>query len=131
MIDLAALTGLPYVRRGRSLAGVDCWGLVWLGMRAAGIAVPSYADGYVDDAERDEIAAVIVDGAAAWIPVVDPQPLDVVVFRRGGIDAHTGLVVAPGLMLHVDATAPSRIEPYAGPKWGPRLSAFYRHPSLA
>jgi cell wall-associated NlpC family hydrolase len=124
------LLGLPYADQGRAGA-VDCWGLVRLAYAAIGIDLPSYAGEYHDLAEREEVAAVMSKGQGAMLPVSDPRAYDVVVFRRAGLDAHVGLVVEPGLMLHIDQTAPSRIEPYTGPRWSPRLSGFYRHRLLA
>lgn len=129
----ASLLGLPYADLGRTIAGVDCWGLVVLDYAVnLGIALPSYVGDYHDLAEREEVAAVIHGGKAMLLPVLDaPRPHDIAVFRRGRLEAHVGVVVEPGLMLHVDESAPSRIEAYTGPRWGSRLTGIYRHHLLA
>ena len=33
VLDVSGLVGIDYVPGGRSLCGVDCWGLVWLAMQ--------------------------------------------------------------------------------------------------
>lgn len=102
--------GIPYLDKGRSLAGVDCWGLVHLVFtRHLGIAdFPSYADRYVSDDERAEIAAIVAGEAELpiWSRVGDaPQPFDILFFRRGRWDSHAALIVDGQRMLHTSAAA--------------------------
>lgn len=131
------LVGLPYRDLGRDRSGVDCWGLVRLGLlELAGIEVPSYAGEYIDAGEMGEIDGLIrlaressdwaLTGAAAI------RPLDVAVFRRGRYDAHLALVLDPArhLMLHASEGHGTRLDNWTSPLWVNRLAGFYRHHQL-
>ena len=128
-----SLIGLPYLELGRTPAGVDCWGLVRLAFAAHGVEVPSYVGEYLSPEELAEVAEVIRTGVSdgTWEQVAEAQPMDMLVFRRGPLDAHTAVVVGQGLMLHVDSTAPSRIERYSAPLWRSRLTGIYRHKAFS
>lgn len=119
--------GIPQVDHGRDRSGVDCWGLVWLVYREElGITLPDYC-GYGSVAEHAEIAALI-DGAACsplWEPALKPEPFDIALFRRGRLDTHVGLIVHPGLMLHVNGDA-SKLERCDRGAWGARLQGYWR-----
>lgn len=119
--------GIPKLDHGRSRCGVDCWGLVYLVYREdLGITLPDY-DGYGSVAEHAEIASLI-DGAAQsaiWQRADDPLPYDVAMFRLGRWNAHVGLVVRPGLMLHVTGDASKHEHLGCGP-WMHRLQGYWR-----
>lgn len=106
----APFVGIPVVDKGRSEAGVDCWGLVHLVYtRHLGIAdFPSYADRYVSDVERAEIASIIAGEAElpTWSRMSDgTQPFDILFFRRGLWDSHAALVVDRLHVLHASIEA--------------------------
>lgn len=123
--------GLPYEPQGRSLAGVDCFGLCWLVLRSIGAPVPSYAGDYASPEERSEIAALISGAKPAWHKVDQAMEYDLVTFRRGMIESHIGVVVKPGLMLHITRGQPSCIEDYTTGRWANRLTGIWRHAALA
>lgn len=127
--------GLPWLRAGRSAAGVDCWGLLWLVYcDVLSIAVASYADETVDEPERAEIAEMIrgEEGRSCWLPVPFGQEreFDMLVFRRAGIESHIGIVVEPGRMLHVLQGSESRAETFIEGRWRSKLVALRRHVDL-
>lgn len=115
--------GIPYTHRG-------CWELVrkvyWEQFH---IALPSYSGDVLDDASQGELADAIADRRGDWHRVApgDEQRGDAVLFRVLGADAHIGLVVRPGMFLHVFRDQCSCIESYRGPRWAPRVAGFYRH----
>ena len=119
--------GLPYAPQGRSQTGVDCFGLVWLVLNRFGLPVPSYAGEYASEEERAEIAGLIDGAKPHWQRVNAAQELDLVTFRRGGLESHVGIVVKPGRMLHVSTKAPSCIERYDTGYWANRLTGIWRH----
>jgi cell wall-associated NlpC family hydrolase len=101
-IPLDRFIGIPYANRGDDFSGCDCWGLVWLFHRAAlGHDVPRYA-GY-SDADGDDIPRRIRDGWEGWQPIQRGQERlgDVLALRVGADPVHCGVVLRPGLMLHV------------------------------
>ncbi|WP_421579134.1 NlpC/P60 family protein [Shinella sp. M31] len=125
--------GTPYLDLGRSLAGVDCWGLPFVAYPAElGITVPAYT-GYASTEELAEVDAVIAGatGSETWLAVDGrPREFDIAIFRLGHYRRHLGIVLSPGLMLHahVDCT---KIERYAVPKWQDRLVGTFRHAEMA
>ncbi|MEH2705232.1 putative lipoprotein NlpC [Bradyrhizobium elkanii] len=128
--------GIPRVQAGRSRAGVDCYGLLWLVYREVlGLDLASYAGETADAPERAEIARLVESGRSAspWREVSPgaEREFDMAVFRRGGVADHVGLVLAPGCMLHVvDETGVYR-ETFSSGRWRGRLVALHRHEALA
>lgn len=125
--------GLPFKEKGRDRSGVDCWGLVRLVLGEQwGIALPSYTDHYACALERKEIARLIAGEKGAWRDVGRgaERPGDVLLIRQVGDECHVGLVVAPGLMLHVEAGIDAALERYDGLKWRPRVVGIYRWAGL-
>jgi cell wall-associated NlpC family hydrolase len=125
-----AYIGIPYSRSGASQAGVNCWTLVALiYAEQLGIALPTYLTDYTSMEETAEISALVdrERGDPLWLKVDVPHAFDVALFRRGRVDAHVGIVVVPGLMLHVTGDEQSKLESYATPLWRNRLTGFYRH----
>jgi cell wall-associated NlpC family hydrolase len=121
--------GLPYLDKGRDLAGVDCWGLVWMVYRELlGIELPSYSDRYVTGSDRRAIARLIAGELDEWreITVTLEQPFDCVLMREGGLPRHIGIVTSAGMLLHVQPGATSRIERYRHGLIAGRVVGFYR-----
>lgn len=124
--------GTPWREFGRDGAGCDCWGLACIIYQAElGIALPDYL-GYGSVDEHAEISA-LVEGATSsplWCPVSGlAAPFDVAVFRRGRLASHIGLVIRPGLMIHVEGRDCAKIADYRRGAWGHRFIGHYRHVS--
>lgn len=122
--------GVPYLDRGRSAAGCDCWGLLHLVYRELlGIELPSYCDRYVSAADRKAMARLIGGELGDWVEVPEgqEQTFDGVLMREGRYPRHIGIVTVPGMLLHVQSGVTSRIERY---RWGSlknRVVGFYRY----
>jgi len=102
--------GIPLVNRGRSPAGVDCWGAVWLvhTVHLGHADFPSYAERYVSDEERAEIASIVAGEAEQpiWRKIEhEPEPFDILFFRVGRWDSHAALVVDRLHVLHASTDA--------------------------
>jgi cell wall-associated NlpC family hydrolase len=115
------LIGIPYVSKGSSLSGVDCWGLVWLyHQKVLGREVPRYANGY-DEAESDQASAMIQAGWLDWekIALGTERQGDVLAFRglRTSAAIHCGVVVAPGQFLHCLRGRATCLEKYDRGLW--------------
>lgn len=124
-----AFVGIPFADLGRTRAGADCWGLVALVYRdMLGIALPDY-QGYASAHEHAEIAALVegAGGSPLWRRVTEPKPCDILVFRRGPWSSHVGLVVQPGVMLHMAAGDCAKLEAYSAGRWAARLTGTYRY----
>lgn len=98
----SAFIGIPYVDRGSSFQGCDCWGLVWLyHVEVMKHLVPRY-EGY-GSAEAPEITDYISSRWNQW-ESVDPANMeqgDVVALRLGRLPVHCGVYINNGQMLHV------------------------------
>ena len=122
------LIGLPYLERGRTREGCDCWGLVMLAQAARGFTIPGYDSDYVTPDERAGIDAVIAreKDNPNWRRVDRHAEGDVAIFRVGRFDSHAGICVRRNLMLHMPAKGTSHIEDFRSGVWAPRLVGFWR-----
>ena len=122
---------LPLLGQPFDLHAFNCWHLVREGLALGfGVDVPEH--GGTDPRSISEVGETIDHEASAWIEVdaADARPGDVVVFNLAGHPMHVGLVVAPGLFLHVSEGIVSRVERCTDHFWSRRIVATYRHPRL-
>lgn len=137
--------GIAWKDGGRDAGGLDCWGLVRLVMmEQIGITLEPWSTVVPDDACQIETILMKQSKQEVWekVPVGSERLADVALMSRpyrrndgrmGFADAHVGLVVAPGFLLHIDqGTETSRIEKYSGTAamWR-RIAGFWRHHELA
>lgn len=109
--DLLSLVGIPYVRCGRSLAGLDCWGLVMEASARLGTRIPDYFAGHTDRTVSERQAGA--DGLGEflnpndWVSVQGVgQVGDVLAFRNPhGIVDHAGVVIDETWFVHALAGA--------------------------
>jgi hypothetical protein len=121
--------GIPYQDRGRSLVGLDCYGLVRLVYRELrGIDLPSHVERYTTTADQAAIAGLIAGELDPWDEIAAGSEItfDAVLLRDGRFISHVGVVVTPGLMLHVAQGETSRIERYGSGALKHRVVGFYR-----
>lgn len=116
---------------GRDTTGWDCWGLVrWVYQHELGIELPSH------DAEYDSVDGgpalmrVFEAEREAWSEVTDPQPFDAAWIAIAGRECHVGLIVEPGLLLHVLDRAGTRLVRTESPLWKRRIRGYYRHRAM-
>lgn len=135
--------GIPYVPRGRSMQGVDCWGLFVLVMqREFHIEVPSFADDVAYTCRADALPASEFlkkhKDHLGWhpIPIKDAREGDGILFRVFGQPLHVGVVVTRNIVLHVEEGIASVIENYNESLWRNRIveehitgKVAYRHES--
>lgn len=122
--------GLPWIDRGRTLNGLDCWGLIYLiNLNERGLELPCYADRYATAADRRALDRLIGNEIDDWdeIAAGQEQLWDCILMRDGRTETHIGLVVAPGRMLHVAQGKTSVIENYRSGVWRHRVVGFFRY----
>lgn len=133
--------GCTFQDCGRDYPKVDCWGLVRLiYAEQYGIELPSFDEQYRDTSCGDEIEAFIQHEEANWWGIArgDEREGDAVLMRmtykRDGKTlpavCHIGLVVTPGVMIHCERGIGVVVDKYLSPRWGRRITAFYRHEEL-
>jgi cell wall-associated NlpC family hydrolase len=124
---------VPFLSRGRSYDGADCWGLVWLYHRdMLGIGIDDWAE--VPARSLRRISRLIAEHKRAWRVVTEPRDGDVVVMRSlsaGGpiTDTHVGVVVNRRFVLHTEEQTGARLERLSAPHVAARIMEFRRHPS--
>ena len=134
-MDMKQYIQIPYADKGRTPAGVDCWGLVRLIYRNEfGVDLPSYADRYPSAQEIREASKVVVEERLEWEDVESGSeiPGDLVILRLAGFPTHVGVVIDPlrKLFIHVMKGSDSVIERYTSVVWRNRFEGFVRHRSM-
>lgn len=126
----ARYVGLPYLPGGRDRNGVDCWGLAQMVWREVfGHDLPAYEGPAWVPGITDDVGAATRNYAEAFVKVAygDERCGDGVVIRMRGYPLHLALIVGDGMMLHIDGSTDSCLEPYTAPRWRSRLVEFYRY----
>ncbi len=128
--------GLPYVKKGRTLEGFDCYGLVYLAYKMdLAIELPSYGEISADDLLAT--SRNLEEGAKLdiWSDVAhkDIQPYDVVAMRKvgGKVLSHCGLVVSKTHLIHSLKTTDCAIVALDDFTIRERIACFRRHKKLA
>ncbi|WP_425072594.1 NlpC/P60 family protein [Sagittula sp. S175] len=124
--------GIPHVEMGRDFTGADCYGLGRLILREeCSIEVPSFTESYVGDAERVELASLILDGAQVgpWHRVEDIRPFDWLLFRMAGHASHIGVAIDARRMIHSHSDV-AKIARLSDPSWACRRVGAWRHEEL-
>lgn len=125
---------LPFLDRGRSRAGLDCWGLcrlIW--QEQWGLVVPDYSEGYATAEDARAIAGLIRGELPLWrpVPLPDARPGDALVLRILSQPMHVGLILDPPWFLHIEKGIDSVCERWDSIIWEKRIIGVYRHAGLA
>jgi len=122
--------GLPFRFRGRSRAGVDCYGLIWLVFwEVFGVRLPDYIARYGPAPSRDILGPLFADGAKdfCWVEEQRPAAGRVILLNLSGKPLHCGLMVDEGRMLHALEGANSCVERIDRLVWKRRHAGYFRH----
>lgn len=128
--------GLPWIDRGRTMAGADCWGLVKLVLaREAGITID---DWLIPADASDRVAATIraeMTGTTWGHQVAGPRAaatFDVVVMRPtvGRLPLHLGVVAGHDCLLHSEIDTGAALTRLSGQLVASRLVSIHRHMTL-
>lgn len=127
-LDFSKYINIPWLSRGRSPNGVDCWGLVVLFYeKEFGIKLPRYDGMAFEQNSCGEIAHEMNLFFNGWQQVDKPEPGDCVLLNLYGAPTHIGIVKNKTHMLHISGPTGSIIEKFSGIKWGKRIEGFYRN----
>jgi lipoprotein Spr len=138
--------GIPFLDKGRTRDGCDCWGLnrlIW-GERFF-LWVPSFLDAYEEAHDGATVARAIVDYGLtdpAWREVAAGQErlgdgVHLVGYykidgRWEKAEMHVGIVLAPGVLIHIEEGIDASLMNYREKLGGAnRVLGFYRHVELA
>lgn len=125
---------VPFVEKGRSFEGWDCWGLICVAYcELYGVELLSHTGEYSSTRRREELQTLIttrreLDG---WV-LHDPyEPGDVVLMKIMGRNCHTGLMLPNMWMLHVLDDVAAVVEQIDRAPWWTdqynKIEGIYRH----
>ena len=131
--------GIPFVDYGRSIRGLDCWGLFRLILKEqANVNVPEYDTlGYLvgDKENNGRVATVMQEDIkkGIWLSVgpEDVRVFDGILLRILGLPIHVGVVVSRGYMIHTEKGIDSCLERYDRAMWSKRITGIYRYNGTA
>lgn len=123
--------GVPFREKGRDYSGLDCYGMVVLGMKEVyGVVLPSYVDDYTDTGHsqqtRLELSELIAMKKRKWEQVTKYQPMDVALFNLGGMPIHVGLMIDKKNFIHCEKKIGTVVESINSLAWNRRLSGVFR-----
>lgn len=106
-LDIAALLAVPFLDRGRSMTGWDCWGCVHVVAPLRwGFGVPLFDGHYAatDWTHRHALQLAITRELAAFEEGLPGAAFPILTFMRFGARTHTGLALDDRWMIHADST---------------------------
>ena len=106
---ISDLVGIPFLDRGRTIKGADCWGLCMLAFDRLGYVLPEYSVGAY---EKEIINETIQKDRLKWIALDKPESPCLVLMRLGvaSVINHCGIYLGNGEMLHTRGKTGSVIE---------------------
>jgi cell wall-associated NlpC family hydrolase len=125
----ARYIGIPFLRLGRSVAGVDCYGLHWLiEWEQNGRDLPRWDGRDFDPRDPAGIADLFDQGRTAYTVVERAEPFDIAVLKIHGLPAHMGVMVDRRIMIHAcDGHGAVRSAEIGGHEWpAHKVAGFYR-----
>lgn len=120
--------GIPYELKGRTTAGIDCWGLVRLVYREQfNIELPSFTEEYFSGYDDKTNAEIIAAKKESWKELQDPKPGSVVLLNILGYPSHVGIVIDQNTFLHARLDDSVGIEKLNDPRWKRRIVGYYEY----
>lgn len=117
--------GIPYLHKGRTKAGLDCWGLIKLIYSDAGKEVADLDDYEANWSRKGQDYFTTLRGQE-WEEVEDEQFLDVVLFRASKLVVnHAGVVLDENRFIHC-CRAGVVVSRLGDKQWYLKTEGFYR-----
>jgi cell wall-associated NlpC family hydrolase len=112
----ADMIGIPYLRAGRTAAGMDCVGVFLEMMRRIGADVPQYGSD----------PGILGISLARWDRMEFPEIGAGVLMRSSDPPWHLGVVVGPNLMIHGKEHCGVCVERFDSSIYSRRIEGFYK-----
>lgn len=120
-------SSIPYVEKGRTAAGADCWGLARLIYEQEyNIQLPSFSDNY-ESPDVERIAELLAQYREGWIQNTTPVAGDIVLFRILGHVSHIGVMISDTHFIHTRKKQNVIVARLDEPKWKNRIAGFYSY----
>ncbi len=92
--------GIPWKAHGRTMRGVDCYGLVCLFTESVtGVRLPDF-DYDADTVRAREVVASHIIFAGKFREIQDYKPLDIALLNYFGCASHVGVYLGNNMLLH-------------------------------
>lgn len=123
--------GIPFLEKGRTRAGVDCWGLPCVVFaEKKNIILPSYLELY--ESTKYENCQQLKDlifkeRQSKWHEVDKPQEFDFALIKKGGVPMHVGLVTKKNFVLHSEVGVGVANEDTTRLHWKNKIEAYFRY----
>lgn len=118
--------GKTYKHLGRAPEeGLDCWGLIKCIYADRGVNIFDL-ETYDPDWSRQGKNYFVEHYYTAWQKVTPPRIMDVVLFKRGGIANHAGLMLDKFHFIHASKQGVV-INKIGDIRWAFKIEGFYRH----
>lgn len=126
--------GIPWKAHGRTMAGVDCYGLVRLFIESVtGVVLPDF-DYDADTVRAREVVATHIIFAGRFQEVKEFRTLDIALLNYFGCASHVGVYLGSNLLLHSSSctgTVISALTDIAGLRtMKDRIEGWYRWQSV-
>lgn len=122
---------VPFLDRGRSIDGVDCYGLLWLGNKLLlGKTIPSYSGEYETVDDHRALASLITrrrDESWRRVPAGEQTYGDCVLLLQARRPIHCGMVLDRQRMLHIMSGIDACVQRYDGLEWRDNVDGFFRY----
>jgi len=116
--------GVPYLAKGRSMAGLDCLGLLYLIYADHyGVRLPNY-DHYTHENNRS-IEAVFLNNIGEWTPTESRQAGALVMLSIGGYTTHLGVCIGDNRFIHAMQGCDVAIDSLDSFRWKDRIEGVY------
>lgn len=123
--DVQSLEGIPFRHQGRNQFGLDCVGLIILGLRNQGIHVEAPSNYPTSTVETVLISAIESSGLVTKNSSDQPPiPGDILIFRMMGQIVHVAVALKDGNMIHATRNFGVRAVTMS-PSWQARLAMHY------
>lgn len=134
--------GIPFVSKGRTDRGLDCWGLVHLIYKnECNIILPTYDHIDSTDGRAARDAMIAAARSDDWIEIEkqDLKDFDVIRMRSHynhmgvwkAAVAHVGIVFRKKFIIHVEEGINVVCVPFTHPEVDERIISFHRHKGIA
>lgn len=125
---------VPFLEKGRTMDGADCWGharLIYKNER--GIELPDYLEVYEPNFKEwsNEHRALLQrlasdESQKHWQEVFEPQEFDIILMKQKGYNTHVGVAIDDRRMIHCQRNIGTSIERFNSIRWRNNVVGFYR-----
>lgn len=130
-MNIAKYINIPFKEKGRSVNGMDCWGLCThvLANEYDITGLPDFSDSYNNTGDKNGIKICVNNERRNWKEITEPKESAIIVFNIGGWPQHVGICTGyqqgKAMFLHVHKGINVTHERLASSMWSSRIDSMY------